>query len=282
MKADNGPERVQTRDEADKLNESGGVAVGDTVQVVRVLRDPVPLKVVGIAQQPPLGGTPWSYMTVEGVAWISGKQDRLSRIEVVLKDGVDPEAFVARRAAELPPTVLLQTTEKSTSNLNRNLRANQLGFFAATMMAFIAAAFIIATGMATGVTERQRELAILRCIGAERRQLVLSQLLQGLIIGAAGAIIGVPIGVACAAFMVERYRDVLQAASPSSGGASPIPSPAPAGAASSPRRGPRGWCRASPRSRPSRSVPSPSTRARCGCSPSSASRACCCTSGCSP
>ena len=93
--------------------------------------------------------------------------------------------------------------------MSKNVRSNQLGFVLATVMAFLAASFIIMTGLSTAVMERERELAILRCVGASRRQLASTQLIGGLLIGAAGGLVGQPIGVALAAALAALFREHL-------------------------------------------------------------------------
>jgi putative ABC transport system permease protein len=210
MKADNGP-LVATADDAARLNAGSAVAVGDSVESVRLRADPVRLRVVGIAASPPLGGTPKGYMTAQGLGVVTGAAGRLDQIDVVLKAGVDATAFVEARRAELPERTIAETTEKITSGLDRNMRANQMGFAVASMMAFLAAAFIIMTGLSVGVTERQRELAVLRCLGAARWQLAVAQLIGGGALGVLGAAIGVPTGAALAAIMINRFHDVLRA-----------------------------------------------------------------------
>lgn len=210
-KADPGPERVETEAEAQTLNDSSKPAPGDTLEVLRYRKDPLTLRIVGIAAQPPLGGRARVYMTIEGLALALDSPGQLSQVDLVLREGTDANAFVAEHAPKLPPTMTVQTAEKITSGLDKNLQANQLGFLLGTLMACIAAGFIITTGMSTGVVERQRELAILRCIGATPRQLAASQLLQGVFVGLAGACIGVPLGAALASAMVIHFQDRLQA-----------------------------------------------------------------------
>ncbi|MCC6677190.1 MAG: FtsX-like permease family protein [Phycisphaerales bacterium] len=202
-----GPARVEDEEEARRLTEATALGVGGEIEYVRTLRAPVKLKVVGIVAQPPLGGRAQAYMTRAALAELTGEQGRVTDIDLVLAEGVDPERFVAQRSAGLGAEVLLQTTEKVTSAVTGNMKANQLGLVLATVMAFLAASFIITTGMTTGVTERQRELAILRCIGAARAQLAQAQLLIGVLVGAAGALIGVPLGVGFAALLVWVFRE---------------------------------------------------------------------------
>lgn len=214
MKASLGPERVDTQSQADALNAQAGPQVGDTLEAIRFRKDPIVLKIVGILAPPPLGGSPRAIMTVDGLQRLTETPNELSQIDVVLKDGTDAAAFVEARSADpskpLGDRVQLQTTEKVTSGLNRNLQANQLAFVVASMLSFLAAGFIIMTGMATAITEKQRELAVLRCIGAERWQLARSQLFSGLILGVIGAGIGVPLGVLAASLLVNYYHDKLQ------------------------------------------------------------------------
>lgn len=209
-KADAGPALVDDAARAIALNASAVPAVGDFVELVAFGKDPVRLRIVGIAQQPPLGGSTRALMTIEGLRTHAGLQG-LSQIDLRLREGQDPEAYVTALAARLPEGATAASSERITSGLERNQRANQLGFTLGTMMAFIAAGFIIMTGMSTAITERMRELAILRCIGARPRQLALSQLLTGGFIGGLGALLGVPVGVACAVFMLHRFEEQLQA-----------------------------------------------------------------------
>jgi putative ABC transport system permease protein len=208
-KADLGPETVSTAEEALRLTKAGTVAVGDKVQLIRFQKTPIELTVVGIAAQPPLGGNPQGYMTIPALQLASAQPGKLSQVSVITKDRT-PEslnALVERRKADLPSTALLQTSSKITSGLNKNLETNQLAFVIVSMLAFLAASFIIMTGMSTGVAERTRELGVFRCVGASRGQLAETQLLTGLMLGVTGASIGVPLGMLGAAAMVLYFQD---------------------------------------------------------------------------
>jgi len=213
MKADPGPAVVTTRAEAEALNAAAAPDAGDEIELVRFGREPLRLSVVGIVEPGPFGGTPRAYMTFDGLGLALGKAGELSQVDFLLAAGVGADAFVAERTAggAVPAGLRLLTTEKITSGLDKNLQANRVGFVLASLMAFIAAGFIIMTGMSVGVTERLRELAILRCVGAERGQLAWAQLGVGLIIGAIGAAIGVPLGLAAATGLLEYFKDELRA-----------------------------------------------------------------------
>ncbi len=219
------PDRSADAAEVRRLNRSIGIRVGDSVEVVELLFDAASIgfavpslarsrtvKVVGIAPPPPLAGRPLAYATLGGLGALADESGRLSQIDMTVRPGVDPNGVVSARRTEIERTgegLLLQTTARITSGVSRNMQSSQLGFILATFMAFLSASFIILTGLTTNVMERQRELAILRCIGAERRQIGTAQLLTGVIIGALGAAGGVPLGLLIATLLAAAFRERL-------------------------------------------------------------------------
>jgi len=120
-----------------------------------------------------------------------------------------PSSAPAAAPDALPRGLVIQATERVTSGLQKNMESNKIGLILASTLAFVGASFIILTGMTTAVTERARELAILRCIGAKRAQLGAAQVLVGLIIGVAGAALGTPLGVAFAYALVLLFPEQL-------------------------------------------------------------------------
>ncbi len=220
------PERVAGEPEARRINELIGLRLGDRVEGVELMFDAAsigftlpfmaqtrPLKVVGISPPPPLVGRPLAYMTLQGLASIANEPGRLSQIDMIVRPGVDANEVVRSRRADVSAAggehLMIQTTAKITSGVSRNMQSSQLGFILATFMAFLSASFIILTGLTTSVMERQRELAILRCIGAERRQIATAQVLSGVLIGALGAVTGVPLGILIATLLAAAFRERL-------------------------------------------------------------------------
>lgn len=178
-----------------------------------LFQTPTKVKIVGIIAPPPFGGRPRAFFTLDGLEKVlpdgAATPGNLSSIEVALRPGLVPEAIVAARTPTLGQDVILSTSTKVTAGLENNIQASRLGFLLATVMAYLAATFIITTAMSTGVTERLRELGMLRAIGAMKHQLAQSQLAAGLVIGAIGAAIGVPLGILMAWSLLEYFRDTL-------------------------------------------------------------------------
>ncbi|MEM9372508.1 MAG: FtsX-like permease family protein, partial [Planctomycetota bacterium] len=202
-------ETASDADEAQQRNTGVGVRVGDTVRVVRMFRERGELTVVGIAEPSPIGGKPFAIVTREKLGELAGTPDTVSRVDIVLRDGVDPDAFVARYEEVLGRNVLVQTTERITSGVEKNLRASQLGLVLIGAVALMCSGFIIMTGLTTGVAEQQRTLGVLRCLGATRLQVGAAQLLTGVLVGVLGAIAGVPLGVGMAAALAQVFEQQM-------------------------------------------------------------------------
>ncbi|MEM8757217.1 MAG: FtsX-like permease family protein [Planctomycetota bacterium] len=210
-----GSEPVPAADAIER-NERVTVGIGDTIElltgVFRVRAEP--FTVVGIVEPPPLGGRPQAFLNRVVLAEFAGDEGRVSEVDILLDEGVDPDGFAEARRAELSEQqrsrLLIQTTAKITSNLEDNLRTGRIGMIFATVLAFLAASFIIMTGLTVDVADRQRELAILRCIGGSRPQLAESQLMVGAIIGGLGALIGTPLGLAGCALLIWYFQDVIR------------------------------------------------------------------------
>lgn len=223
-----------TQQVAESYNEQVGIRVGDTLELLRFtgaasafdrvgvdladrlglldrLRRSTVLQVVGIAAQPPLGGRPQAFMTQQGLDALLGSTGQLSAIDLKLADSSIASALVTEKMSQLPETVLIKETARITSGVERNLASSQLGLILATILSFLTASFIILTGLTTDAAERERELAMLRCIGASRSHLAESQLMIGGLIGLLGAVFGLPMGLGLAWLVVALFPDNLPA-----------------------------------------------------------------------
>jgi putative ABC transport system permease protein len=188
-----------------------GAVVGDRLRV-EMFGDPVELGVVGVVRPPPLSGIierEEGFLTLATLMPAVGKQGRIGEVDILVRPGVNPTEASERRREQVPAGLILQATEKITSGLAKNQQSNRVGFILSSVLAFLAAAFIIMTGLTTNITERTRELAVLRCVGATRGQLAGSQLIVGALVGFAGACAGIPLGLAGTLALVKVFHEQL-------------------------------------------------------------------------
>ncbi len=152
-----------------------------------------------------------AYTTLATLDSMARNKGQITDLEVKLIEGVDPLAFVAQHENAYPGRAIVQTTGRITAGVEQNLASAQLGFMLITVITLISAAFIIATGLTTGVAEQQRMLGVLRCIGAHRHQLGIAQLLVGLTVSGFGALAGIPLGIFLAWILVQVFHQQLPA-----------------------------------------------------------------------
>jgi putative ABC transport system permease protein len=186
-----------------------GAGIGDRL-IVQRFGAPIELLVVGVLDRPTLGALqrPIAVMDRGTLVDATGR-DRVSTVLIKLREGVNvPEWIELHRGAVKEPLVL-EPSERITSGLDRQQRATQLGFLLVTMVAFMSAAFIVGTGLTTAVAEQQRELAIVRSVGASRAQVFASQVMAGAALCLLGGVAGLPLGVAAAWGLTMWFSDLL-------------------------------------------------------------------------
>ena len=125
-----------------------------------------------------------------------------SRVDVELADGATPDAVAVALDERLrdEPYVLTGPTELAAS-----IRASTIDFQATTALiaalALFGGAFLIFNTLSMTVAERAREVGLLRAAGATRRQVNGLFLVQALIIGVAGGLLGIVLGAGLAALV---------------------------------------------------------------------------------
>jgi putative ABC transport system permease protein len=128
---------------------------------------------------------------------------RLSRIDLVLNDGVDLQSMLKQVAAILPDdvqVVLPQDQQERMSNLSRAYRVN---LTVLALVALVTGGFIVFSSLAAIVLRQWSQLALISLLGASRRWLMASVLVQGLVLAGIGTVLGIGLGWALAAALLQ-------------------------------------------------------------------------------
>ncbi len=184
--------------------------IGDELSVVRFEPHP-PLRVVGVYDRQTLGvlQRPRIYVDRDVLGAITDHAGQVSSIYLTLVPGTDIDAFCAKYADRIPQTLSLEAAERVRAGFDQHVDANRIGLTAASVLTLLGAGLIIAIGLTTRLAERERELAILRAVGATRSQLVAAQLAVGLLLGAVGGAIGIPLGLAITKALVTYFAEYV-------------------------------------------------------------------------
>jgi putative ABC transport system permease protein len=148
-----------------------------------------------------------------------GQPGVFSSIRVTARPGVAPAELRDRIAAGLGAGYVAKTGEQAAAEQSAGLK-EFLGFFTKVLLGFAGVAlfvgvFLIINTFSITVAQRTRELALIRALGASRRQMVGSVLLEALLIGSVAAVLGLGAGIGAGALLarlVGRLTGDLQVA----------------------------------------------------------------------
>jgi putative ABC transport system permease protein len=197
----------RTGDEAaiDKSNaDREGISVGDTIGVVG--EEPLKrFRVVGINKlgDTSTGGSSSVTLTLPEAQRITDKVGKFDQISIAADSGVSPAELRRRVARVLPPTVQVETAAENAQRETDEI-GSDLGFLKVALLVFasislVVGAFLIFNIFSITVAQRIREFGLLRTLGASRSQILCAVLGEALLIGIAGAVLGLFAGLGFAA-----------------------------------------------------------------------------------
>jgi putative ABC transport system permease protein len=178
-----------------------GIEVGDRVQIL-FEGTPQEFEVVGLAGfgvADNLGGATFALFDFETAQEVLSREGQVDAIYIQGDDDVTAVALRDRIAQVLPPNVEALTGAAAAQEAQDQV-GEALGFVRTALLVFafvslFVGAFIIFNTFAIIVAQRTRELALLRALGASRRQVMTSVLVEAAIIGLVASVIGFGVGI---------------------------------------------------------------------------------------
>ena len=185
--------------------------VGGTITVADSTGAPIDLTVVGIAvgDGPIVGSNGRTVILPLGTMQRILADDTINRVDVVAGHG----ATAAETATAIDLALTRQTyVISSPADIAASLRSSTADFRSTTALiaaiALFVGAFLIFNTLSMTVSERVRELGLLRAAGATRRQLVGFVVVQALVLGILGAVAGLIGGLVFAELMAIDLRTI--------------------------------------------------------------------------
>jgi putative ABC transport system permease protein len=151
------------------------------------------VRVSGITQSiRGFGGTLVFTNMVKAKEIINFAAGRCSALLIKLKPAVDKEQMIATLQSLLPKTEILSAPDLSYKTRTYYISNTGIGgsFGFSTLVGALVGIIIIMLTMYTGVLHREKEFAVLRALGARKRDILFIVLYQSLIIGIVGIFIG--------------------------------------------------------------------------------------------
>src|SRR5215207_684663 len=178
-----------------------GFAVGDSISVAT--RGPARrFRIAGIAEFTglnSLGELTFAIFDVPTAQALFGKTGRLDEIWIAANDGVSPEALARTVRPLVPASAAVATgaaqVEAESKGSNDDVARVKKFLLAFGGIALFAGAFVIFNTLSITIAQRTRELATLRTLGASRRQVLTSVVVESTAIGLVGSVAGLLIGL---------------------------------------------------------------------------------------
>ncbi|MGN6256909.1 MAG: ABC transporter permease [Solirubrobacterales bacterium] len=156
------------------------------------------------------GGASIAQVTLPVAQRLTHKRGRLDQISVAAVDGVSAEVLKRRIAKEMPAGVRVETAKEKSDRASEEIRES-LSFLQTFLLVFgfiavFVGSFLIFNTFSITVAQRVSEFGMLRTLGASRRQILSSVMVEAGAIGLLGALLGIAGGFVIAAAIEALFK----------------------------------------------------------------------------
>ncbi len=194
-----------------QTSQKKGFGVGDTIGVQA--RGPIQqMRIAGLVDfgaVSSIGGATLAGFDLPTAQALFGKQGKLDQILVTAKDGVSRQQLLDAVRAVLPAATQVRGAQEQAEEDAKGT-SSFLDFFRTFLLVFggialFVGSFVIANSLSITIAQRTREFATLRTLGASRRQLLATVVLEALLTGIAASVVGLLLGLGVATGLFKTF-----------------------------------------------------------------------------
>jgi putative ABC transport system permease protein len=189
-----------------------GFQIGETVRI-STLEPAQDFEIVGIArfgEVNSLGTATFAVFDVQSAQQLLHREGQVDEISVAGQEGTTPEQLISSIQPVLPADAQVRsaTAEASEDKDEISEFTNFIKYFllAFAGISLFVGAFVIFNTLSITVAQRTREFATMRTVGASRRQILWSVIVEALFIGFVASVIGLFAGLGLAVGLNELFK----------------------------------------------------------------------------
>jgi putative ABC transport system permease protein len=160
------------------------------------------------------GGIGIIFLPLPTAGYLFSEVGNVNLLSVVLAEDASEKTTAEAIGAILPKGLIVRSPMERSQMSKETIEKVQKGLDFAYVMILALAFFTILNTFLMNVGERRRQLAVLRAIGATRRQLIRMLLLEGLVMGVVGTLLGISFGVGGALLLTQSMGKVYGSVMP--------------------------------------------------------------------
>jgi putative ABC transport system permease protein len=139
------------------------------------------------------------------------KGERVTRIDIFTAKGANLSEVQAALQAAVGEKAAVKTLEDQKKSTDDIVSGVKIAFELTSFGALIVGLFLVYNALSVSVAERRHDIGILRSIGATRFQVARLFAGEAMLLGAVGAILGIPLGTFLAETAINLVKDDLNA-----------------------------------------------------------------------
>lgn len=143
---------------------------------------------------------------------------RVNRIDLFLDRSVEPDAVRDRVSAVVAGRANVRFPEETRKSTTEVIGGIKLVLNLCSVGALVVGLFLVYNALSVTVAERRHDIGVMRSLGATRPQIAGLFAAEAMLLGAVGALPGIPLGIGLAELAIRQFDEELQAVFP--GGAS--------------------------------------------------------------
>ena len=142
-------------------------------------------------------------MDIGALQWRFQQLGSLSRVELKLEDGINHAVFKAKLTEELGESYWVTEEADQEARIANMSRAYRVNLNMLALVALFTGAFLVLSTQALSVIRRRQQFALLRILGFTQQQLLRQIIIEGMILGVTGSMLGLGLGYGIAAVAIQ-------------------------------------------------------------------------------